>query len=839
MEVERLDEEAIPRLAEKRVCVFFVSTTGDGELPDHSKPWWRALLRRDLPRTALSHLQFAVFGLGDSSYIRFNAAARKVAARLPQLGAVPLCERGLGDEQSEPGGLDQDYDAWVKNQLFPSLDKLRNGSDDCPRQLLSKGRGGGGEEEEEEEEGTKKTNKKRFLQRSDDEGIAKPIPMPGKLKCRYSVTLLPPEASVSAAAGGGTDDALLPPVIAAPTAGLYSGSTGAGGTNESASVGPWPAKVTSNARLTASGWRQDVRQVTLDYSHVGVSSESTSSPAPFFVPFRPGDVALVYPRNRGTASSDEAVKCFADYLGLPLDARIEIKIKVESSSAATEEEEEESDSPLVPFPSSPITLRQLLECCLDVQGIPRRSFLEQAAVFCSDDEQAEKLLEMSGYLSSETGEEGSYGSGLYRLYVLKEARTYSEVLRDFSSCKIPLQNLLEMIPPIKPRHFSIASSSVVAVAATEAAGISSNSTANIIRRSSLDLCVGLVEYQTPLKRSKVGVCSGFLGSLKPGDTVWLQIRKGSWMPPWPMPAQQGEEAAVAEDQLTAGLSVPLLLVGPGTGVAPMRAIWQERQAALTLLLRLQQGSGGSGNSSDSASSSSSPSSSSSSSAFEPAPCWLFYGCRNATKDWLYADEVAGPLAPLSLTHVDAAFSRPSEDPAHATPPPASTATSTTSADAATPSTSAPDSTAAEKKEDELAVSATATTTVTLDDAAVRRRSDLMYLCRSSSSSSSSSASSASAASFELATPFRMRANAAVTYVQKRIAAHAGELKGILLDNPSSLVFVSGSAKRMPSDVIGEIKEAVLMKEAGMTEDEAKKTVSAMEARRRLVVEAWS
>lgn len=82
------------------LVVFFVSTTGDGEMPDNGKAFWRFLLRADLPKTSLNAVTVTVFGLGDSSYAKFNAAARKLHTRLAGLGAQQLCERGLGELQS-------------------------------------------------------------------------------------------------------------------------------------------------------------------------------------------------------------------------------------------------------------------------------------------------------------------------------------------------------------------------------------------------------------------------------------------------------------------------------------------------------------------------------------------------------------------------------------------------------------------------------------------------------------------------------------------------------------------------------------------------------------------
>ena len=52
------------------VVVFVCSTTGQGDEPDNMKKTWRLLLRKSLPPDSLAPVQFAVLGLGDSSYQR-------------------------------------------------------------------------------------------------------------------------------------------------------------------------------------------------------------------------------------------------------------------------------------------------------------------------------------------------------------------------------------------------------------------------------------------------------------------------------------------------------------------------------------------------------------------------------------------------------------------------------------------------------------------------------------------------------------------------------------------------------------------------------------------------
>lgn len=107
-------------LPPQQLLLFVVSTTGDGELPDNAKALWRSLLRRDAPAGALAGRRVAVFGLGDSAYAKFNAGARKLWARLTQLGCESVVPRGLGDEQS-PLGLEGDFDIWARG-LWAALE---------------------------------------------------------------------------------------------------------------------------------------------------------------------------------------------------------------------------------------------------------------------------------------------------------------------------------------------------------------------------------------------------------------------------------------------------------------------------------------------------------------------------------------------------------------------------------------------------------------------------------------------------------------------------------------------------------------------------------------------
>ena len=106
-------------LPEQKLVLFVVSTTGDGDVPTNMKAFWTFLLRKSLPGNVLDHLRYSVFGLGDSSYEKFNASAKRLSVRLRQLGAQEFCPIGFGDDQAKFGYFTA-LDIWLN--IF--LDKL-------------------------------------------------------------------------------------------------------------------------------------------------------------------------------------------------------------------------------------------------------------------------------------------------------------------------------------------------------------------------------------------------------------------------------------------------------------------------------------------------------------------------------------------------------------------------------------------------------------------------------------------------------------------------------------------------------------------------------------------
>jgi len=98
-----MDSFPIAALPTTRAAIFVCSTTGQGEVPENMRAFWRFLRRSDLAATSLAGLSFSTFGLGDSSYPLYNAVARRLHQRLLALGARALCPQGLGDDQHAIG----------------------------------------------------------------------------------------------------------------------------------------------------------------------------------------------------------------------------------------------------------------------------------------------------------------------------------------------------------------------------------------------------------------------------------------------------------------------------------------------------------------------------------------------------------------------------------------------------------------------------------------------------------------------------------------------------------------------------------------------------------------
>ncbi|KAI3813494.1 hypothetical protein L1987_18219 [Smallanthus sonchifolius] len=215
----------------------------------------------------------------------------------------------------------------------------------------------------------------------------------------------------------------------------------------------------------------------------------------------------------------------------------------------------------------PINLKRFIELTMDIASAsPRRYFFEVMSFYASAQHEKERLE----YFASPEGRDDLYQ------YNQKERRTVLEVLEDFPSVNMPFEWLVQLIPPLKTRAFSISSSILV-------------------HPNQVHLTVSVVSWTTPFKRKRTGLCSSWLASLDPNQRVCIPawFHKGSLPAPEP--------------------SLPLILIGPGTGCAPFRGFVEERDL-MDITRDLMD--------------------------IKPtptSPILFFFGCRNKQNDFLYKD----------------------------------------------------------------------------------------------------------------------------------------------------------------------------------------------------------
>ncbi|CDO31007.1 flavodoxin domain-containing protein [Mycolicibacterium porcinum] len=114
-EVVGMEDYHVGRLPEQRTIIIVTSTYGEGDLPETAEPFFNALTSS---KPDLSAVQFAAFGLGDSSYDTYNRGIRTLTQTFADLGATQIGETGFHDADS---GLDPSQVAleWLAGLPMP------------------------------------------------------------------------------------------------------------------------------------------------------------------------------------------------------------------------------------------------------------------------------------------------------------------------------------------------------------------------------------------------------------------------------------------------------------------------------------------------------------------------------------------------------------------------------------------------------------------------------------------------------------------------------------------------------------------------------------------------
>lgn len=259
------------------------------------------------------------------------------------------------------------------------------------------------------------------------------------------------------------------------------------------------------------------------------------------VDYRPGDHLGVIPRN-----GEGLVKRVAARFRIEPKARLRIKQKTGSRT-------------VLPV-DRVVSLSHLLSEYVELQDVATRAQLETLAAHTDCPPSRLALKQMAS-------DDGAYDQG-----VRQKGCSVLDLLEEHRSVELPFNVFLEMLPPLRPRYYSISSS--------PQAG-----------DRILSLTVGVLDQPARSGHGRFqGACSNYLARTSKGQTVYAFVRSN---PAFHMPESP---------------ATPLVMVGPGTGLAAFRGFLQERA------VQKAQGQ-------------------------ELGPALLFFGCRHPEQDYLYQDEL--------------------------------------------------------------------------------------------------------------------------------------------------------------------------------------------------------
>ncbi|MEO1761028.1 MAG: nitric-oxide synthase, partial [Cyanobacteria bacterium J06629_18] len=171
-----------------------------------------------------------------------------------------------------------------------------------------------------------------------------------------------------------------------------------------------------------------------------------------------------------------------------------------------------------------------------------------------------------------------------------------DLFDEFPSVKINLSTLIELLPKIKPRLYSISSSP-------------------LLHPQQIQITVGVLQIKTDAGKTRQGLCSNYLAAQPPGNKIRISVSKSGFRPPT-------DPEAV------------MLMVGPGTGVSPLVAFLQYRQAFLQRNPNHDE--------------------------FPLSPACLYFGCRNQN-DFIYKQQLSDWTNQGVLSNLQVAFSRMTEE----------------------------------------------------------------------------------------------------------------------------------------------------------------------------------
>jgi sulfite reductase alpha subunit-like flavoprotein len=574
--------EQAPVPGTKHGVLVVASTTGNGETPENGDRFMRFLKRKQTVESQpLQHVSFAVLGLGDTNYDQFCNTGKMLDKRLAEAGGTHAKKLACADEAT---GLEDVVDPWINTILMEITTACRGGvgvtttaaADTTTAATMHPKKNKQAEEEKKSEMSEPEPPVSmqpsssssvgvqivRSLLNLDDKACSIPqvkhSDLPGLGSSRSSCELFSGDdladadaermrqrgssfddrATVSSGSAGSLYYTLDKPFETSILNARYLTKTS---TDAAAKVcEQWgPSGMQSRADVMATRELID-QQFPLDGPDAARNGKrvielTMALPDDYTLEYQPGDsLGLI------VSNSPEAISFVLNMLRERHGIESTQKVSIDSNKPITVEE----------------AVCNRIDLCSPLKNT---RIIHSLSQFATDQEEANVL----GLLSSKTSE----GERLFQELIVEQRRSVFCILQDFPSCQnIPLEGLLSILPGIPSRYYSVSSSpldkSCDALSLTVAFSIVDYLTPSLVvngeergRRRIYGIATRYIE----------AICSSFLSGGKATNLPPLKI--------FPKPA--------ADFRLPPAIATPIVLIGPGTGIAPFMGFLSHRRALVS------------------------------------------------------------------------------------------------------------------------------------------------------------------------------------------------------------------------------------------------------------------
>ncbi|KAE9548452.1 hypothetical protein FO519_008335 [Halicephalobus sp. NKZ332] len=518
----RMDEVDKEFFIEKEtLAVVVVSSTGDGDPPENAHKFFKKLSRNSSDPDFLKNLEFGLLGLGDSNYSTFQGAPKKLEKLLLGLGARKVLETGAADDQV---GLELIVEPWCE-KLYEYLAKRFecNPEDPLASTLLTKA--------PNESSAVPVIETVSDVKMDEEESNSNLLPHLGIEKKEFPsdgpCLIRGSEALIS-------DENLRVPV--APQAFLSSAATHIkfdeskvkwqnGDRFPGQFSEPISARVVGVSEISPEGEvRKPKRSLEI------LITEDSETASRFLENCDAGDsVYFVFPNPKSE------VDFILQKLSLLPIADQELSVQIDSKT-------EKRDPKIPAFIPNPCSLRYILTYCFDFRRAPGRPLLRIFAEHAKDEKEKRRLLELCS----------AQGVQEFTDFVRQAAISLVDLMIAFPSSVPPIDRIIELLPRLIPRPYSV-----------------SNHQSRDGKRIRFVYSLLNFEATKGVQFDRFGVCSSYLRSLQVGDYVKVILKEPSKFRLPPLSALTSSTSTLSISE------APLILIGPGTGVAPFVSFFQK------------------------------------------------------------------------------------------------------------------------------------------------------------------------------------------------------------------------------------------------------------------------